>query len=170
MCPLIGSCIRIMGFPGEHKWFVLLFEMEFHVVQAGLLPYLPSAGMTSICHHTWVLPVSFLFCFRIYFYFMCIGILHVCPCEGIRSRGTGVRNSFELPCECWDLNLDPQEEQPVLLTDETSLHTHLFVLFLVSLFSLSLPFFPFWNAPCRSGRPRTHRERSACLCLLSAGI
>ena len=41
--------------------------------------------------------------------------------EGIRSPGTGVTNSCELPCGCWDLNLGLLEEQPVLLTAEPSL-------------------------------------------------
>lgn len=33
------------------------------------------------------------------------------------SPGTGVRDSCELPCGWWELNLDPLEEQQVLLTD-----------------------------------------------------
>ena len=35
--------------------------------------------------------------------------------------GTGVRDSFEPPRDCWTLNLSPLEEQPVLLTAEPSL-------------------------------------------------
>ena len=44
--------------------------------------------------------------------------LNVCLCEGIRSLGTGVTDSCELLCGCWELNLSPLEEQPVLLTVE----------------------------------------------------
>jgi hypothetical protein len=39
----------------------------------------------------------------------------------VRSPETGVTDSCELPCWCWELNLDPLEEQPVLLTTEPSL-------------------------------------------------
>ena len=72
----------------------------------------------------------------VYFYFMCIGILHigivcvvVCvyahihtdPCKGVRSSGTGVASRCELPCGCWELKLGPLEEKPMLLTPEPSL-------------------------------------------------
>ena len=46
---------------------------------------------------------------------------HLCLCEGTRSSGAGVTDSCELPCGCWELNPDPLEEQPVLLTSEPSL-------------------------------------------------
>jgi hypothetical protein len=42
------------------------------------------------------------------------------PEEGVRSLGTGVRDSYELPCGCWELNLGPPEKQPVLLRAEPS--------------------------------------------------
>lgn len=41
--------------------------------------------------------------------------------EGVDSPGTGVPDGRELPCGCWDLNLDPLQEKPVLVTAETSL-------------------------------------------------
>jgi hypothetical protein len=41
--------------------------------------------------------------------------------EGISSLGTGVTVSWESPSGCWELNLDPLEEQPVLLTAEPPL-------------------------------------------------
>ena len=47
--------------------------------------------------------------------------LHVCLCEGVKSSGTGVTDSCELPCRCWELNLDPLEEQLMLLAAEPSL-------------------------------------------------
>ena len=39
-------------------------------------------------------------------------------CIGIRSPGTGVTDSCELPYGCWELNPGPLEEQSVLLTAE----------------------------------------------------
>ena len=47
--------------------------------------------------------------------------LHVYLCEGIRSPGTGIIDSYELPCGCWELKLGPLEEKPVLFTAEPSL-------------------------------------------------
>ena len=41
--------------------------------------------------------------------------------EDIRSPGTEVTDGHELPSGCWELNLDPLEEQPVHLTAEPSL-------------------------------------------------
>ena len=32
-----------------------------------------------------------------------------------------ITNGYESPCGCWDLNSEPLEEQPVLLTAEPSL-------------------------------------------------
>ena len=40
--------------------------------------------------------------------------MHAYLCEG-------VTDSFELPCGCWELNLGPLEEQPVLIDAEQSL-------------------------------------------------
>jgi hypothetical protein len=37
-------------------------------------------------------------------------------CEGVGSLGTGVTDSYELPCGCWELNLGPLEEQPATQT------------------------------------------------------
>lgn len=38
------------------------------------------------------------------------------PEEVMRFLGIRVINSHEPPCECWELNLDSQEEWPILLT------------------------------------------------------
>jgi hypothetical protein len=46
--------------------------------------------------------------------------LHVCLREGVGSPGTGVTDSCELPSGCWELNLGPLGEQPVLLVTEPS--------------------------------------------------
>jgi hypothetical protein len=53
----------------------------------------------------------------------------VCLCEGVRSPGTGVTDNCELSCGCWDLNLGPLEEQPVLL-ELSHLSSLLLVVFL----------------------------------------
>jgi hypothetical protein len=45
--------------------------------------------------------------------------------EGIGSPGTRI-TGCELPCRYWELNLDPQEEQPVLLTTEPFLQPPVF--------------------------------------------
>lgn len=34
--------------------------------------------------------------------------------EGQREAGTGVTDAHKLPCECWDPNLGPLQEEPVL--------------------------------------------------------
>ena len=55
--------------------------------------------------------------------------LYVYLCRDHRTQkgasdfhGTGITDSYELPCRCWELNPGPrQEEQPVLLTMEPSL-------------------------------------------------
>lgn len=31
--------------------------------------------------------------------------------EGVRFPGTRAADSYELPCGCWELNLEPLEEQ-----------------------------------------------------------
>jgi len=58
---------------------------------------------------------------------MGISVLPACMSgEGVRASGTGVIDSCELPCGCWDLNLGLLEEQPALLTAEPSLQSPLF--------------------------------------------
>lgn len=42
--------------------------------------------------------------------------------EGVGSPGTGIAGGYEVPCGCWEVNLSPLEQQPVLLTTEPSLH------------------------------------------------
>ena len=38
---------------------------------------------------------------------------HSCLRVGVRSPGTGIIDSCELPFGCWDLDLGPLEEQPI---------------------------------------------------------
>jgi hypothetical protein len=47
------------------------------------------------------------------------------PEQGIRSPGTGVTDSCDLPCGFWELN--PLEEHPVLLATEPSLQPLVFL-------------------------------------------
>jgi hypothetical protein len=54
--------------------------------------------------------------------YVCLLGMYVCTfAQGVWSLGTGVTDSFKLPCGCWDPNSGTLEEQPVLLTAETSL-------------------------------------------------
>jgi hypothetical protein len=57
--------------------------------------------------------------------------LRMCLCKGAKPPGTGVTESCELPCGCWELNPGHLEEQPVLLTPEPSVQPHISV-FVVS--------------------------------------
>ena len=63
------------------------------------------------------------------FYSLWVFCLHVCVCtvcpqrsdESIRFPGTGVTDSCELPCGCWESNPGPLQEQSVRVTTENSL-------------------------------------------------
>jgi hypothetical protein len=61
--------------------------------------------------------------FYIFIFILCAMVfcLHVCLYEGIGSHVTGVKDKYE----CWELNLGPLEEQPVLLTAEPSLQPYI---------------------------------------------
>lgn len=63
--------------------------------------------------------------FLSYFIFMYMGILTACVCttcfgiscyqgleKTVKSPGSTVTSGCELPWWCWDLNMDPMEEQP----------------------------------------------------------
>ena len=64
-----------------------------------------------------LVPFFSTFFLKIYFCFRPIGVLSW-------VSGPPERNySYELPCGCWELNLGPLEEQPVLLTTEPSLQS-----------------------------------------------
>ena len=51
----------------------------------------------------------------------CLSAVYMCEREGVRSPGTGVIDSCDLLCGCWELNSGPLEELPMLLTTEPSL-------------------------------------------------
>lgn len=69
-------------------------------------------------------------CFYGCFACMFVCVLHAWypqrPEEGIGTLGTGVRNGFELQCECRKLNLGPLEGKTLVLTAKPSA-AHLFV-------------------------------------------
>jgi hypothetical protein len=67
---------------------------------------------------------------------MCMGVLPACLCirhmptahrgqkKSVRFPGTGVPDSHNPPCGCWEMNPGPLEEQPVFLTAELSFQPH----------------------------------------------
>ena len=44
--------------------------------------------------------------------------MHIC--EVVRSPGTGITDSCELSCGCWDLNLGSLKNKPMFLTAKPS--------------------------------------------------
>lgn len=69
-----------------------------------------------------------LILFKNYFYvYKCLPVHHICdwclrrPEKNIRSPRIASTDGCEPPCECWELNSGPLEEQPVLLVPEPSL-------------------------------------------------
>jgi hypothetical protein len=66
----------------------------------------------------WVSLPKILFNLYFYFYVNRVFCLHAYQCtvleKGIRSPG--ITDRYELPCQCWELNPGPLEEQQVLLT------------------------------------------------------
>jgi hypothetical protein len=75
---------------------------------------------------------GFIFIFRkdLFIFILCAFVFYllVCVGVGVRSSGTGVADSCELPCGYWQLNPGPLEEQPVLLplSQLSSPHFHFF--------------------------------------------
>lgn len=75
-------------------------------------------------------------------FFMCVGILSACmyvyhvhtvPLEArksVRSHGTEVTYTCKPPCGYWDPNLNPRDEQQVLLTAKPSLWLQRFIYYL----------------------------------------
>jgi hypothetical protein len=94
--------------------------------------------------------------------------------KALECPGTGVTDGGEPACGSWEPNLGPLKEQQVFFNhwamSLASQWSFSFFLFCFVLFcfvfrdrvSLS------WNSLCRPGWPRT--QKSACLCLPSAGI
>lgn len=79
--------------------------------------YLLNAGIKGMYHYA-QLAFSFFLKHYVYACFDCmyVCIPHACSFHrGQMNMSTGVTNSCKLPCECWELNLSPLVEQPVLL-------------------------------------------------------
>jgi hypothetical protein len=75
--------------------------------------------------------VFFLFISGIFFKISYLFYLHWCfsyICEGVRCPGTGVTDSCELPCGCWELNPGPLEDHLVLLVAKPSLQPKNFLM------------------------------------------
>lgn len=107
-----------------HQWTVYIyFYSSFHMPfsENPLVFFIPVIFLSSTLLS--FLPPQFIlsyyivtFCFLDLFF-----CLYVCLCGGARSFGPGVTDSCVLSCGCWESNTDPLEEQPMLLTTETSL-------------------------------------------------
>lgn len=50
--------------------------------------------------------------------------MHARPEEGVGCTGTGLTDSYGLPCGVWELEPGLLEEHPCLLTDETSFQSN----------------------------------------------
>jgi hypothetical protein len=93
-----------------------------------LWPPPPACWHTCMYANKWVSWNSFRFIYLVYMSVSCMYIYtpHVCLAprqseEYNRFSGTGVTDSCELPCGCWEWNLAPLKEWPMLLTTEPSL-------------------------------------------------
>lgn len=65
----------------------------------------------------------------IYYVFILCTLVSCMSVWGVRFPGTGVPDSWELQCRCWELNMGPLEEQPAILPTELSLHPQLFFIY-----------------------------------------
>ena len=86
---------------------------------------------------------------------------HMCLCEGTRYAGDG-DTGCELSYGCWELNSSLLEDQPALLTVESSLHPQN----IIAVLRQDVPVYPWLslNSLCRPGLPRTHRHiPTSCL-------
>lgn len=105
---IVLICMTLVANDGKCFFFLNMFAYPCGI----LLLRIPCSGLQTI-----------------YFIFLCVGILpacvfvhHMCawnlqrPEEGTRSPGAGIKESGELAYGYWELNLDPLEEQPVVLT------------------------------------------------------
>lgn len=79
-------------------------------------PHLLCTHVCTLPQHTWIKPAG-----KCWFKNLCRLINFRSSEEVIRSPGTGVKDIYEAPYECWESNLVPLEEQPELLTTKLSL-------------------------------------------------
>lgn len=55
---------------------------------------------------------------------ICVSMVCLVPMKARRGGNQMPWNDYELICSCWALNLDPLDEQQVLLITEPSLQPH----------------------------------------------
>ena len=131
-------CRRYLEISSLCLWFGFSFSSwslwgaeGFHFVTSSVVPcqafwgVLPNSKVTRFSSGNlivWGFGFRFLNCyfFKVFTFIYMHGCF-ACMCEGVGSPGTGVTGSCEPPCGRWELNLDPLEEQSVLLTAEPSL-------------------------------------------------
>ena len=66
---------------------------------------------------------------------MYVRALSVCIPACQKRASDTIIDSHEPPCGCWELNSGPLEEQPMLLTPESSLQPPHILIFLLSIHS-----------------------------------
>lgn len=90
-----------------------------------LSPFHPTHSLSPLFSRLFL----FLFLFYVYIWVFCLYIRLCTTCrpgaqrpeDSVRPSRTGVIDNREPPCERWDSNLCPLEEQPVLFTTQSSL-------------------------------------------------
>lgn len=79
---------------------------------------------TETLHFSVVVKINFFICTSVglnaCICMACVQYLSM-PEEGNESPGTGATDGYQLPCGCWELNMDPLQKEQVLLTTEPSL-------------------------------------------------
>lgn len=104
----------VVNCPFKKGWSVLWGQHGDRVGVAGhtaYLSYIPNLSNLSRLYEL------LKFSFFIFSLVTCLYVHHESE-EGVRCSGTGVSDDCESPCGCWEPNLGPLEEQPVLLTIE----------------------------------------------------
>jgi len=122
VCVCARALVHMCAFTRVHVWMHAVLQHDcggqrttfgkFSSSTMWILePGLRSSILESSKQPFYVFPFSFILCVLMFCW-------HVLLFECIGS--SGVTDSYELPCGCWELNLGPLEEQPVLLTTEPS--------------------------------------------------
>lgn len=102
-------------------------------------PHLCSGPTELVLKVHMTMPNFFFFLRFNYFYLACVSVLPACICvpqiqpiEGVRFSETVVTDDYELSCSCWEPNVGPLQEQPVLWT-LNALTSIFFFFFLISI-------------------------------------
>jgi hypothetical protein len=91
-------------------------------VKSWVFPTPPSTFLSLLPFNSCV----WVFCLHVC---LSVCVLYACSASRIEKTAlcpnrTGIRDGCEPPCRCWESNLGPLEEQPVLLTPEPLLKPH----------------------------------------------